>query len=175
MKLRHLFWALLLVVLAVAPVMAEDDTPYNQPYGYGGQMGPGMMGPGYGMGPGMMGGHGMMGPGYGMRGRRGMGYGMMGPNYQGWQGMSQADRERWQNMHSKFAKETLPIRQKLANKQMELETEWTQSKPDMEKVRKLSDQITELRAELGKKRNQFLSQCRENFGDRGWSCPGLDY
>ncbi|MCJ7593276.1 MAG: hypothetical protein MUO52_00710, partial [Desulfobacterales bacterium] len=46
--------------------------------GYG--MGPGMMGPGYGMGPGMMGrgygmGPGMMGPGYGM------GPGMMGPGY----------------------------------------------------------------------------------------------
>jgi hypothetical protein len=40
-------------------------------------MGPGMMGPGYGMGPGMMG-PGMMGPGYGM------GPGMMyGPGYQG--------------------------------------------------------------------------------------------
>ena len=54
-------------------------------------MGPGMMGPGYGMGPGMMGpgygrGPGMMGPGYGygpgtMHGGRGMGPGMMGPGY----------------------------------------------------------------------------------------------
>jgi hypothetical protein len=51
---------------------------YDSPYG--GQRGPGMMGPGYGgrhMGPGMMG-PGMMGPGYG---GRHMGPGMMGPGY----------------------------------------------------------------------------------------------
>ena len=44
-------------------------------YGYGYGMGPGMMGPGYGYGYGM--GPGMMGPGYGY----GMGPGMMGPGY----------------------------------------------------------------------------------------------
>jgi hypothetical protein len=51
-------------------------------------MGPGMMGPAYGMGPGMMGpgygmGSGMMGPGYGMGpGMMQPGYGM-GPRYGG--------------------------------------------------------------------------------------------
>ncbi len=47
---------------------------------------PGLGGPGYFMGPGMMGpGYGMMGPGYGMMdpgyGMMGQGYGMMGPGF----------------------------------------------------------------------------------------------
>jgi hypothetical protein len=52
------------------------------------QMGPGMMGPGYGMGPGMMGGGGYggwycpyCGQAMGPRGGYGMGPGMMGPGY----------------------------------------------------------------------------------------------
>jgi hypothetical protein len=53
-------------------------------HGYGYGMGPGMMGNyGYGMGPGMMGGRGYgYGMGYGMRGGRGYGYGM-GPGMMG--------------------------------------------------------------------------------------------
>lgn len=171
MRPYYLLVALMLVVLTAAPAMAGDTEPLAY---YGSQMGlgNGMMGPGYGMGYGM-GYYGMMGPGYGMHG----GYygGGMGPGYHGWQGMSQADRDRWNSMRAQFHKETLQLRQKLASDQMELQTEWSQPKPDMKKVRKLSDQITELRAELEKKRNQFLSQCRENFGDRGWTCPAINY
>jgi Spy/CpxP family protein refolding chaperone len=52
-------------------------------------MGQGMMGPGMGMGPGMMSGQGMMGPGMGMGMGPGMmgGQGMMGPGMMGGQGM----------------------------------------------------------------------------------------
>ncbi len=75
-KLRCGIFAAGLALIAAGAVQA-------QPY-----YGPGMMGggygPGYGMGPGMMGGY---GPGYGMRGGYGPGYGMgpgmMGPGYGG--------------------------------------------------------------------------------------------
>ncbi len=152
MRPYHLLIALMLIALAAAPAMAGDDEALAY---YGSHMGPGygMMGPGY---YGMMGpGYGMMGPGYGMPMGGYYGGGSMGPGYHGWQGMSQADRERWNSMRAQFHKETLQTRQKLASDQMELQTEWSQPKPDMKKVRKLSDQITELRAELDKKRNQF--------------------
>jgi Spy/CpxP family protein refolding chaperone len=68
-----------LVSGAVAPAAMAAEETQAPPYGPGWGMGPGMMGgygPGYGMGPGMMGG-GMMGMGPGMMGG-GMGPGMMG-------------------------------------------------------------------------------------------------
>jgi hypothetical protein len=85
----------------VAAVMLGAGSLYAQPMGpgYGPQqqqgwgpgygMGPGMMGPGYGygMGPGMMGQGGGWGPGYGPQQQQGwgpgygMGPGMMGPGY----------------------------------------------------------------------------------------------
>lgn len=74
-------------ILAVAVALLTASAAVTaQPYGPGYGMGPGMMGgyggagPGYGMGPGMMGGYGGMGPGmmggYGM----GPGYGYGGPD-----------------------------------------------------------------------------------------------
>ena len=63
-------------MLAASAALLLSGPAWSQPYGPGYGMGPGMMGgygggygPGYGMGPGMMGGY---GPGYGM------GSGMMG-------------------------------------------------------------------------------------------------
>jgi len=166
MRANHLILAIMLLALAVTPAMAGNDPGSTGAAPYSDSYGPGMMGPGYG---------GMMGHGYGMMHGYGRGWGMMGPGYHGWQGMSQADRERWASMRSQFIKETLPIRQKMGSIYMELETEWNQANPDMKKVRKLSDQLSDLRSELDKKRNEFLSQCRESFGDRGWSCPGAGY
>ena len=130
------------------------------PYRYG----PGMMGPGgggYGSG-------GMMGPGGG--GAYGPG---MSPNYQGWQSMSPKEREAWQQMYHQFQLETLDLRKTLAAKQLESETLWASPKPDHNRLQALSDEIVNLQAELAKKRNQFLVKCRQQFGDRGWSCPGV--
>jgi hypothetical protein len=80
------------VFIGVAFYSVEGNAQMNQGYGPGYGVGPGMMGPGYGygygMGPGMMGqgygpgygmGPGMMGPGYGYG--YGMGPGMMGQGY----------------------------------------------------------------------------------------------
>jgi Spy/CpxP family protein refolding chaperone len=146
----------LAVVLAAAPALAEDDDTEQAPsYGYGYRMG---MGQGYG---GSMGGY-----------HHGWG---MGPNSRGWNRMSPENRQKWRGMWAVFAKETLALRQQLASKHMELRTEWAQPKADMDKVKKLSNEVAELQAELDKKRNEFLGQCRQNFGDQGWPCPGGGY
>ena len=132
-------------------------------------MGPGMMdpGPGYhGRRPGMMGNDRDMG-----RGMRGYVRGM-GPDPQGWQDMPPEQREQWRQMRSRFMQETLPLRQELSAKQMELETLWDQKNPDPEKVKALSDRIAELRSKLDRKHDEYLIQCRQEFGDHGWACPG---
>lgn len=128
-------------------------------------------GPGWGMGPGMM------GPDYG----RGMGPGMMGhgwgmgPHHRAWGQMTPEQRQEWRQMRSKFSKDTLQLRQKLVNKQMELQDLWEEEKPDTAKIQSLSDEIADLQLQLEKKRNQFLIQCRNKFGGEGWMCPGMGW
>ena len=156
--------------LITASLWAADDQSSQQPSSpdYD-EMGPGMMGSGsgyYGRGPGMMGYGGHMG-----YGRGGSGQGM-GPGRQGWQDMSPEQQEKWRQMRSQFLQETLPLRQDLQGKQLELQTLWDQRNPDMDKIRTLSDQIADLQGKLHKKNNEYLTQCRKEFGDLGWSCPG---
>lgn len=81
-------------ILAVTVALLTASAAVTaQPYGPGYGMGPGMMGgyggaaPGYGMGPGMMGGYGGTGPGYGMGPGMMGGYGGMGPGMMGGYGM----------------------------------------------------------------------------------------
>jgi len=174
---------LAVLVFVATPLWADEDQP-SQPrqpgsseYGYEG-MGPGMMGPGSGYegrGPGMMSrdqdrDRGMGGYGQGMRG--GYGRGMMGPDEQGWRDMNPEKREQWRKMRSQFMQDTLPMRQELSSKQMELETLWDQPNPDPEKVKALSARINELRSKLQQKHDEYLTSCRRQFGDRGWACPG---
>lgn len=128
--------------------------------GPGWSMGPGMMGPGYGRGMGP----GMMGPGWGM-----------GPHHRAWGQMTPEQRQEWRQMRSKFSKDTLQLRQKLVNKQMELQDLWEEEKPDTAKIQSLSDEIADLQLQLEKKRNQFLIQCRNMFGGEGWTCPGMGW
>jgi Spy/CpxP family protein refolding chaperone len=70
----------LMIAVATTASFAEDSNDAPPAYGPGYGMGPGMMGGygGYGMGPGMMGGYGGYGMGPGMMGGYGHGYGMMG-------------------------------------------------------------------------------------------------
>ncbi|MFO7713319.1 Spy/CpxP family protein refolding chaperone [Desulfosarcina sp.] len=163
-------------LLLAAPLWAAENQPaqtQNPSYSgsrYGTEgMGPGMMGPGsgyQGRGSGMMSHDRDMG-----RGVRGYDRGM-GPDPQGWQDMPVEQREQWREMRSRFMQETLPLRQELSAKQMELETLWDQKNPDPEKVKALSDRIAELRSNLDRKHDGYLTQCRQEFGDRGWACPG---
>lgn len=179
--------------LMAAPLWAAENQPMqtqnqsNSGSEYGdSDMGPGMMGhdrnmgrgmnsygqgmgPGsgyYGRGPGMMGHDHNMG-----RGMHGYGQGMC-PDAQGWQNMPTKQREQWRQMRSQFMQETLPLRQELSSKQMELETLWDQKNTDPEKIKALSDRITELRSKLDQRYDGYLIQCRQEFGDRGWICPG---
>lgn len=131
-------------------------------------MGPGMMGPGYGMGGPGGGGYGMRGPGYGY-----------GPGRPGWRGGYQAPQgltgkelQAWQQSRAKFMADTLKLRQELAAKRIELQSLWSQPKPDQARVRQLSNEVAEMQAKLAKQRDQYLQQCREQFGDKGWACPG---
>ena len=145
--MRRMIWICLAISFLVAvPLWAAENQ--NQPmqeqkpsysgfeYGTRG-MGPGMMGPGsgyHGRGPGMMG-HERRDMGRGMHG-----YGQgMGPDSQGWQSMSPEQREQWRQMRSRFMQETLPLRQELSAKQMELETLWDQKNPDP--ARQISDPV----------------------------------
>jgi len=162
--------ALTLVCLLAGPSWAAEKEEAGPPEGYG--YGYGMMGPGWGMGPG----YGMMGPGWGM----GQGYGWggtpggrgPGPGYQGWRQMDPKQQEEYEALWKNHRRETLELRKQLLTKQLELETLWDQPKVDRAKVQTLADEAAELQAQLEKKRNEFLLQCREKFGDQGWSCPG---
>ncbi|MGD9300739.1 MAG: hypothetical protein PVI13_04150 [Desulfobacterales bacterium] len=39
-------------------------------------------------------------------------------------------------------------------------------------LKELSDRITQLGSKLEQKHDQYLGQCRQEFGDRGWACLG---
>jgi hypothetical protein len=126
-----------------------------------------------GMGSGMM----DTGPRYYGRGPDTMGQGHhtdwgMGPGYQGWQEMTPEQQEQWRQMRSDFMRDTLSLRQELAVKQMELETLWEQPNPDPNKIRALSNRISEVRSELDQKYDDYLTRCRQKFGNLGWNCPG---
>jgi Spy/CpxP family protein refolding chaperone len=137
----------LIIMLGIIFIFCSSAV-YAQRMG-GGMMGGGAMGQGYGQGP--------------------------GANYGGWNQMSPDQQREWAQMRTKFWKDTLSLRQKLANKQMELHVLWGEDNPDPDKAKDLSDEISDLQAQLFKKRNEFLIQCRDKFGDRGWSCPGGGY
>ena len=151
-----------ILLMAAAPLWAQNNQSPQamQPQrpGYGGRgMGSGMMGPGMG------------GSGYG---QGNMGYGM-NPSQEGWVGMSPEQRQLWQKMRSQYMADTLALRQELSVKQMELQTLWQQSNPDQSRLSELSKQVADLRAKLAQQHDQYLNQCRQQFGDRGWACPGL--
>lgn len=163
----------LLAVAVASYGFCGESEDYGPGYGYG-RYGGHMMGPGWG------GGH-MMGPGYGMHGRDSGMYGrghMMEPGYHWGYGsrrsepMTPEQRKQWEKTWSDFRKDTLEIRKQLVSKQLELETYWDQPDVDQAKIEKLSDEIAELQAELAKKYDSYLLQCRKQFGDRGWACPG---
>jgi len=111
--------------------------------------------------------------GHGMMGREdGRGPGMM---HGGCNQMSPEQQKEWRQMKIAFWKDTLQLRQKLVNKQMELRTLWQEENPDMDEAKNLSDEISDLQSQFLKRHNDFLIQCRKKFGDQGWSCPGISY
>ncbi|WP_319370678.1 hypothetical protein [uncultured Ilyobacter sp.] len=145
-------WLLILTtILALSSVAYADrnDKNYEERGYYNGQV----MGPGYGRSMMMMGsgyGRGMMGPGYG-------GY-MMGPGYH--RGMYEDERYMPQRRFTpEEEKAYLKIREenlKLYNqygrsinrKQLEIETELLNDRPDWKKIQKLNDEIAALESKL---------------------------
>jgi Spy/CpxP family protein refolding chaperone len=117
-------------------------------------------------------GHGMLHRHSGWGGHARGGGGRMGPSRHGWESMKPEEREQWQKMHSKFQMETLELRRQLASKRVELETLWAQPNVDKARVEKLSEEIGKLESDLAKERSKYLLQCRHEFGDKGWACPG---
>ena len=86
--------------------------------------------------------------------------------------MTPEQRQKLDKRWSLYQKETLGLRKKLVTTQMELETLWAQPDVDRATAEKLSGEIADLQAQLSKKRDKCLVQCREQFGDLGWTCPG---
>lgn len=165
--------ALAAVLILAWPVLADEGQGKDYSYGYNcpgagqgwGGRGPGMMGGGYG-GYGMMGGGGYGGRGPGMMG------GGYGPGGGAGQGLKPEELQELRKAWADYLKDTLAIRQQLAAKQMELQTLWVQPEADQTRVSQLSEEVADLRAQLAKKSDAFTLQCRQRYGDRGWSCPG---
>ena len=146
----------LALVLGLALAVWAEEGQVGQPAGPGyGMMGPG--GGGQGMGPGMM------GPGVG-------GYGM-GPAYDP-QGLKPEQRQALQRKWNQYQMDSLALRQQIVVKRMEMETLWNQPQVDQARLRALSAELAGLDAQLAQKRDQFLLDCRQEFGDQGWQCPG---
>jgi Spy/CpxP family protein refolding chaperone len=139
------------VLLALAMILALGAPAWCQPDQ------PGFTGSGQGLG---------MGPRY----MRGPGQGM-GPSFQGWEGMTEKERKAYHQAWAQFMQSSLDLRQKLVTKQMALDTMWAQPQVDKDKVRDLADEVADLWNELEKKRNRYLTDCRIQFGDQGWTCP----
>lgn len=168
-----LAWALTLA-MAFPAFCDEPDVPEESRYGQGQGYGRGYdRGPGSGWEGGYMMGHGYMhGQGWDMHGRgRMMDYDWKHHGRR-WQSMKPEQREKWQKIRSKHQLETLELRQQLATKQMELETLWAQPDVDQKKVEKLSEEVADLQAQLSKKRDKYLLECRKEFDDQDWACPG---
>jgi Spy/CpxP family protein refolding chaperone len=85
--------------------------------------------------------------------------------------MKPEQREKWDKMRTNHLKDTLELRKQLATKRIELETLWAQPDVDCKKVEKLANEVADLRAQLSKKRDQYLIQCRQQFKDQDWVCP----
>ena len=126
------------------------------------------------------GGYHMMGSGYGMGMESGcmIGKGNMqrrgwGSNKpRAWKSMKPEQRKKWQKMRAAHMMDTMDLRMKLAAKRVELRTLWTQSEMDKDRIKKLSNEVSELQVQLLKMRNQHLLQCRQKLGGQGWDCPG---
>lgn len=126
----------------------------------------GPWGPGQGYGPGNC-------PGYAAGSVDGPGYGP-GPN------MTKEQFEQFQAKRAAFLKETMPLRQSLANKRVELRTLYAQPDADQAKIKALQNEMIDLRSQLAKKANDaglpgYGSGRGFNRGPRGGYGPGMGF
>ena len=145
----------LTVFMAASAFCEEKEDPAGD-YGYGYHM----MRSGYGMGSGCMIEEGSMQ-------RRGW-----GNKPRACKSMKPEQRKKWRKMRAAHMMDTMDLRMKLAEKRVELRTLWTQSEMDKDRIKKLSNEVSELQVQLLKMRNRHLLQCRQKFGGQDWDCPG---
>lgn len=63
-------------------------------------------------------------------------------------GAGMAAQGQYTEQHKKFIAETLPIREEMHKKHIELQKEWIKDKPDTAKITKLQGEMTELRKQM---------------------------
>jgi Spy/CpxP family protein refolding chaperone len=99
------------------------------------------------------------------------GYGMAGPGWGGGPGwgrqLSQEDQEKFNQARAAFLKETMELRQKQAAKRIEIRTLTAQPNYDQAQAQALADELTDLRAQIQKKRNEHLGQFGGGYGPGG--------
>jgi Spy/CpxP family protein refolding chaperone len=106
-------------------------------------------GPGYGPGPGAG-----YGPGQGMEyGPRGS----WGANLN----LTPEQTQKMQAMREGFFKETLPLRNEMQIKKLELSTLWAQTNPDQEKILAKQKEINALRAQMQEKGTKHRLEMRK--------------
>jgi zinc resistance-associated protein len=101
------------------------------------------MAQGWGRGPGY-------GPDYGPRGAWGPGL-----------NLSAEQNQKIQAMKESFFKETLPLRNEMQTKRLELRTLWVQTNPDQEKILAKQKEINALRAQLQEKSTKNRLEMRK--------------
>ena len=129
---------LMIAVLAVA-LLATSGVVMAQ--GWGG-------GPGGGRGPGMGMGYGPNDPGYGP-GAWGAGL-----------NLSAEQTQKMQALRESFFKETIPLRNEMMIKKLELQTLWAQKKPDEGKILAKQKEINALRAQFQEKATKHRLEAR---------------
>ncbi|MEW5914680.1 MAG: periplasmic heavy metal sensor [Thermodesulfobacteriota bacterium] len=99
----------------------------------------------------------------------------------GYQQLSKEDYAKLVEKRAAFLKETMPLRQQLATKGIELKTLWAQPNPDQAKIQALTNELIDLRAQLAKKAADaglagygrgFGRGYGMGFGGRGGYGPG---
>jgi Spy/CpxP family protein refolding chaperone len=138
--MKKMIVALMVVALVATAGMAMAQG-WGRGMGYGPGYGPGPNAPCYGPG---------YGPGYGPKGS-------WGPALN----LTAEQNQKIQAMRESFFKETLPLRNEMQTKRLELRTLWAQTNPDQEKILAKQKEINALRAQLQEKRTQHQLEMRK--------------
>jgi Spy/CpxP family protein refolding chaperone len=138
--MKKMIVGLMVVALLTTAGMAMAQG-WGRGMGYGPGYGPGAYGPCYGSGG---------GPGYGPQGSWGPGL-----------NLTAEQNQKIQAMRESFFKETLPLRNEMQTKQLELKTLWAQTNPDQDKILAKQKEINALRAQLQEKGTRHRLEMRK--------------
>lgn len=136
----------MIVAVVMVALLAAAGVAMAQGWGRGGGYGPGGGAGPCGAGP--------CGPGYGPGYGPGAGF---GPGLN----LTPEQSQKMQAMRENFFKESLPLRNELQVKQLELRTLWAQANPDQEKILAKQKEVNALRAQLQEKATQHRLEMRK--------------